>query len=246
MALPDNNNAQAAAPGGTARVLVVEDDVSVRAIVRHCLTAAGYRVLEADAGDKGLALALKEKPALIVLDVALPGLNGDRVAAELRRLGHTVPILMLTTRNGVDDRVDGLIAGADDYLGKPFDRRELLARIHALLRRQTQQTGARRTLRFGDLTVDLAGRAAARGAEPVSLTRTEFSLLDLLARNLGTPVSRELILDAVWGYTYLPTTRTVDTHIYRLRKKLGDNGDEPRWLKKAQGEGYLLDAAVGE
>lgn len=219
--------------------------MSVRAIVRHCLTSAGYRVLEADAGDKGLALALKEKPALLVLDFALPGLTGAQIAAELRRLGQAVPILMLTTRNGVNDRVDGLVAGADDYLGKPFDRRELLARIHALLRRQGPAgTGEQRVLKFGDLTVDLIQRTARRGEETVALTRTEYSLLDLLAKKIGAPVTRELILDAVWGYTYLPTTRTVDTHIYRLRKKLGDNGDDPRWLKKAQGEGYLLDSSV--
>jgi DNA-binding response OmpR family regulator len=193
-------------------------------------------------GAQGLEMIAKEKPDLIILDVMMPNLTGIEVATEVRRLGLTTPVLMLTTRSEVAQKVEGLQAGADDYLGKPFDRRELLARVQALLRRlnfsQTAQTIS--SLRFGDVTVDLEKHTAFKGETPLPLTRTEYALLELLAKNMGSPVSRDLILDAVWGYTYFPSTRTVDTHIWRLRKKIGDNGDEPRWLKKAQGEGYIL------
>jgi two-component system, OmpR family, response regulator MprA len=227
-------------PSESARILVIDDDATMRASIQHCLHAVGYRVLEAADGAQGLELARAEKPALIVLDVVMPVLGGLETAAELRRLGDTTPILMLTTRQEVPERVGGLMAGADDYLGKPFDRRELLARVHALLRRELRQSQNRRVLHFGPVTIDLEHKTATRGDMPLPLTRTEFALLELLAAHLGSPVSRDLMLDAVWGYTYFPSTRTVDTHIWRLRKKIGDNGETPRWLKKVQGEGYVL------
>lgn len=224
------------------RILVVDDERPMRASICRCLQAEGYRVLEALDGAQGLEMISKEKPGLVILDVMMPNLTGIEVAAEIRRLGLTTPVLMLTTRSEVSQKVEGLSAGADDYLAKPFDRRELLARVQALLRRQNFGETARAIsqLRFGEVSVDLEKRTALRGAVPVPLTKTEFALLELLAKNMGSPVSRDLILDAVWGYTYFPSTRTVDTHIWRLRKKIGDNGDEPRWLKKAQGEGYVL------
>jgi len=226
------------------RILVVDDERPMRASICQCLEAEGYRVLEAADGAQGLELMAKEKPALVILDVMMPKLSGLEVEAELRRLGETIPILMLTTRQEVGQKVDGLNAGADDYLGKPFDRRELVARVQALLRRQTTTEVAKAisVLRFGDVEVDLVQHTANKGKTPLPLTRTEYALLELLAKNMGSPVSRDLILDVVWGYTYFPSTRTVDTHIWRLRKKIGDNGDAPRWLKKAQGEGYILTA----
>lgn len=223
-----------------ARILVVDDDAAVRASVRRCLESAGHRVLEAADGARGMALVVEERPALLVLDVAMPEMGGLEVASELRRRGDTTPILMLTTRREVPQRVSGLMAGADDYLAKPFDRRELLARVYALLRRQERQTARARVLRFGPVRVDLDRRAVLREAAPLTLTQTEFAILDLLAAHLDAPVSRDLMLDAVWGYTYLPDTRTVDTHIWRLRKKLGDSGENPRWIKKVRGEGYML------
>jgi DNA-binding response OmpR family regulator len=224
------------------RILVVDDEKPMRASVCQCLQSAGYRVLEATDGVEGLEMISKEKPALVVLDVMMPKLTGVEVASEMRRLGLTIPVLMLTTRSEVPQKVEGLSAGADDYLAKPFDKRELLARVQALLRRQnfSETTEAISVLRFGPVEVDLDKRTATRDGTALPLTRTEFALLELLARNMGTPVSRDLILDAVWGYTYFPSTRTVDTHVWRLRKKIGDNGEEPRWLKKAQGEGYVL------
>ena len=218
----------------------------MRASICQCLQTEGYRVLEAVDGVHGLEMIAKEKPALVILDVMMPNLTGLEVAAELRRLDLTIPVLMLTSRNAISEKVDGLNAGADDYLGKPFDRRELVARVQALLRRQgtMQMKEAMSVLRFGEVEVDLAKRAATKGKSPLPLTRTEYALLELLAKNMGAPVARDLILDVVWGYTYFPSTRTVDTHIWRLRKKIGDNGETPRWLKKAQGEGYILTADV--
>jgi DNA-binding response OmpR family regulator len=224
------------------RILVVDDERPVRTSISQCLQAEGYRVLEAADGVLGLDLIAKEKPSLVILDVMMPNLTGLEVAAELRRLGVTIPVLMLTTRQEIAEKVEGLNAGADDYLGKPFDRRELVARVQALLRRQVTAETAKAIglLRFGEVEVDLAQHTATRGKTPLPLTRTEYALLELLAKNMGAPVSRDLILDVVWGYTYFPSTRTVDTHIWRLRKKIGDSGETPRWLKKAQGEGYVL------
>jgi len=226
------------------RILVVDDERPMRASISQCLQAEGYRVLEAADGVLGLDLIAKEKPSLVILDVMMPNLTGLEVAAELRRLGLTIPVLMLTTRQEIAEKVEGLNAGADDYLGKPFDRRELVARVQALLRRQTTTETAKAisVLRFGDVEVDLVQHTASKGKTPLPLTRTEYALLELLAKNMGAPVSRDLILDVVWGYTYFPSTRTVDTHIWRLRKKIGDSGETPRWLKKSQGEGYILTA----
>jgi two-component system, OmpR family, response regulator MprA len=228
------------------RILVVDDERPMRASICQCLQAEGYRVLEASDGAQGLEMITKEKPELIVLDVMMPNLTGIEVVAAVRRLGLNTPVLMLTTRNEVPQKVEGLDAGADDYLGKPFDRRELLARVQSLLRRQSasRTADAISVLRFGDVVVDLGKRTASSGKTALPLTRTEFALLELLAKHMGTPVARDMILDVVWGYTYFPSTRTVDTHIWRLRKKIGDNGEEPRWLKKVQGEGYVLTCDV--
>lgn len=226
------------------RVLLVDDEADFREFVKTCLEKENYRILEAADGDRGLQMALEEKPDLVVLDIEMPGLNGIAVCAELRRLQFPGPILMLTSRKDIEHRVRGLNTGADDYLAKPFDHREFLARIKALLRRQQQHLQKCLVLQFGDARVDLEKRTATRAGTPLKLTKTEFALLDLLAKNAGKPVSRERILDSVWGYTYFPTTRTVDTHVYRLRKKLGGTGDQSRWIKKIQGEGYCLSVSV--
>lgn len=222
------------------RILVVEDEPGMLATVKLCLSGAGYRVLEAADGARGVQMAIEEKPDLILLDVNLPKVNGFDACAELRRQNFDRPILMLTTRTEIPDRVKGLSAGADDYLAKPFDGRELVARIHALLRRFQRDQPVPRTLQLGDITIDLAQQTATRAGEPLRLTQTEYGLLALLAETPGKPVSREQMLAGIWGYTYLPNTRTVDTHIWRLRKKLGDDGEDPRWIKNAAGKGYLL------
>jgi two-component system, OmpR family, response regulator MprA len=224
------------------RILVVDDEKSMRASICQCLLAEGFRVMEAVDGAQGLEMIGRETPALVVLDVMMPNLSGLEVTAELRRLGLTIPVLLLTSLSEVAQKVAGLEAGADDYLAKPFDRRELVARVRSLLRRQNFSLEEKKNspLRFGDVEIDLEKRSARRGETLLALTNIEFALLELLARNMGRPVSRDLILDAVWGCTYFPSTRTVDTHIWRLRKKICDNGEEPRWLKKVQGEGYAL------
>ena len=226
------------------RVLVVDDEPAMRQLVRMCLEKEGYRVLEAVNGEQGLQVALAEKPDLVVLDVMMPRLDGIAVCAELRRLQVSTQILMLTSQKEVEQRIKGLNSGADDYLPKPFDRRELSARIKALLRREEREQKKQLILKLGDAHVDLEKRTATLRSAPLKLTKTEFALLELLAGNPGKCVSREQILDSVWGYTYFPTTRTVDTHIYRLRKKLGDGGEKPKWIQRIQGEGYRLCASA--
>lgn len=221
------------------RILVIEDDRAVMLTIQICLKQNGYRFLDAANGETGYDLALRERPDLVVLDVMLPGLDGLEICRRLREVRFEAPILMLTGKGMVDDRVHGLNAGADDYLPKPFEPKELLARIHALLRRRQQETRPT-VLELGDIRVDFAGHVATRAGQPLALTKTEFKLLDLLSRTPGRPVSRENMLDVVWGYTRFPTTRTIDTHIWRLRKKLGDDGDVPRWIKPVHGQGYCL------
>ena len=222
------------------RVLVIDDDPQVMEVLRTCLEKEGYRVLEATNGERGLQSALEEKPDLVILDVVMPKLNGLAVCAELRRIHFPSPILMLTSKWEVEHRITGLDKGADDYLPKPFDFRELASRVKALLRRRHREEERSLLLRFGNAFVDLEKRTARHGARPLKLTKTEFALLELLAKNVGKSVSREQILDTVWGYTYFPTTRTVDTHIYRLRKKLGDDGEQPKWIQRIHGQGYSL------
>ena len=225
---------------GAARILIVDDEWSLRCTLEICLTRAGYRVLGADDGQSALQLALDEQPDLVVLDVGLPDIDGLEVCRRLRRHGFDAPVLMLTGKTLIEDRVTGLEAGADDYLPKPLEAREFLARVKAQLRRQRRAAVEPRVLEFGNVRVDLANKTATRGNRPLALTKTEYALLQLLARHGGQPVSRETMLDVVWGYARFPTTRTIDTHVWRLRKKVGDDGDAPRWLKLVHGQGYCL------
>ena len=153
---------------------------------------------------------------------------------------------MLSSQGEVDRRLKGLGLGADDFMPKPFDLRELVARVEALLRREKTSGAAPRRLCRGDVVIDLAAREARRAGLPLKLTVTEFAMLDLLARSIGRPVTREQMLDAVWGYTMLPRTRTVETHIWRLRKKLGDGGGEAGWIRNRAGMGYTLTAEAVE
>jgi two-component system, OmpR family, response regulator MprA len=223
------------------RILIIEDDQQISSTLAVCLHREGYRPIECFDGKTGLDLALRERPDLLILDLDLPVLGGMQVCSELRRLRFESPILMLTGRALVDDRVMGLDAGADDYLAKPFVPREFLARVRALLRRKERIEVAEQVLEFGGVRIDLAEKRATRDGEPLTLTKTEYLLFELLAKSLGQPVSRETILDVIWGYTRFPSTRTVDTHIWRLRKKIGDGGERPRWIKSLPGRGYYLD-----
>jgi DNA-binding response OmpR family regulator len=192
-------------------------------------------------GEEGLDRALKEKPDLVLLDSMMPKLDGFAVCAELRRLANPVPVLMLTAKGQVEDRVRGLDVGADDYLVKPFSTEELLARVRALLRRVQKASRIVTQLALGGVRIDFVRQIAMRGKRELHLTAKEFAILRLLAEAAGEPVSRERFLDIVWGYGSFPTTRTVDNHLASLRAKLEPDPDQPRWLKTVHGVGYRLD-----
>jgi len=224
-----------------SRILIIEDEAPMRTALADVLEGEGYRALVAPDGEIGLQKAVDEKPDLILLDVMMPKLDGFAVCAELRRLGHVTPVLMLTAKGQIEDRVNGLDVGADDYLVKPFSTEELLARVRALLRRTQRQGKSPTKLKLGEVEIDLARQTAGRGRRVVHLTAKEFAMLRLLAEAAGEPVSREKFLDVVWGYAAFPTTRTVDTHIGSLRAKLEKNPEAPRWLKTVHGVGYKLE-----
>ena len=223
------------------RILIIEDEPAMRLALADLLAAEGYRVLAAADGQAGLDRALAEKPDLLLLDLMMPKLDGFEVCAELRRLENAVPVLILTAKGQIEDRIAGLDAGADDYLVKPFSTGELLARVRALLRRTGRKTSQPLKLEFGDLEIDLARQTAARGKKKVHFTAKEFAMLRLLAEAGGEPVTRERFLDVVWGYTAFPTTRTVDNHVASLRAKIEPDPDQPRWLKTVHGVGYKLE-----
>lgn len=223
------------------RVLIVEDELPMRTALNDVLVAEGYRVLTAADGESGLQRALEEKPDVILLDIMMPKLDGFAVCAELRRLGNPVPILMLTAKGMVEDRVQGLDVGADDYLVKPFSTEELLARVRALLRRARKLGQTPIKLKLGAVELDLARQTAFRGKKPVHFTAKEFAMLRLMAEAPGEPVTRERFLDVVWGYTAFPTTRTVDNHIASLRSKIELDPEQPRWIQTVHGVGYRLE-----
>lgn len=223
------------------RILIIEDELPMRTALADLLQAHDYRVITAADGAVGLERALTEKPDLLLLDVMMPKLDGFRVCREVRRHAPGMPILMLTAKGQVDDRVEGLDAGADDYLVKPFSSRELLARVRALLRRM-EQSGARvERIAFGDVEVDFAAQRCTRGGKPLDLTLKEFGMLKLLAEHAGQPVSRERFLESVWGYNAYPTTRTVDNQILSLRAKLEPEPARPRFILTVHGLGYRLE-----
>ncbi len=223
------------------RILIIEDELPMRTVLTDCLTVEGHRVLSASDGQSGLDRALKEKPDLILLDVMMPKLDGFTLCAQLRRLEFTVPILMLTAKGMVEDRVTGLDAGADDYLVKPFSTDELLARVRALLRRTQRKQKAPDQLTLGSLKIDFVQQQAWRDQEPVHLTAKEFAMLRLMLISPGEPVTREHFLDVVWGYTAFPTTRTVDNFIAALRTKIEPDPEHPQFLKTVHGVGYRLE-----
>jgi two-component system, OmpR family, response regulator MprA len=220
----------------TARVLVVEDDIEIADVLRRSLRPEGYEVRTSADGIEALDVAAGFVPDLVVLDLGLPRLDGVEVCRRLRAEGD-VPILMLTARAETEDRVGGLDSGADDYLVKPFERQELLARIRALLRRRPPRGAA--SLEVGDLTLNPDTREVARGKRELELTNREFELLEYLMRNERLVVSRERLLDDVWGYDPMAATNTIDVFISNLRRKL-EAGDEPRLLHTKRGAGYVL------
>jgi len=220
------------------RVLIVEDDADIADVLRRSLRNEGYDVRTSADGVEALDVAAGFIPDLVVLDLGLPRLDGVEVCRQLRADGD-VPILMLTARAETEDRVTGLDSGADDYLVKPFERTELLARIRALLRRRPPRGAA--SLAVGDLSLNPDTREVRRGEREIELTNREFELLEHLMRNERLVVSRERLLDEVWGYDPLAATNTIDVFISNLRRKL-EAGGEPRLLHTKRGAGYVLKA----
>jgi len=222
----------------TESVLVVEDDPDLLAVLPRILSTAGYAVRTASDGEDGLSKVLDDAPALAILDVGLPKLSGYELARELRSRGYQFPVLMLTARVTVDDKVSGLDAGADDYLAKPFEYAELLARVKALLRRSTITAGSS-TMRVRDLSVDPVARRVERGGKLIELTQKEYALLEYLVRNAGRVVSRQMISEHVWKHDVDPLTNVVDVYINYLRKKLDEDKHNPL-IQTVRGRGYLI------
>jgi two-component system response regulator MprA len=220
------------------RLLVVDDDRAVRESLRRALILEGYEVDLAVDGVDALTQAATANPDAVVLDVLMPELDGLGVCRRLRETGDRVPVLMLTARDAVGDRVAGLDAGADDYLVKPFALEELLARLRALLRRADTATPGD-TLSFADLTLDPLTRDVLRGTRAIELTRTEFSLLELFLRNPRQVLTRSLIFERVWGYDFGPTSNSLEVYIGYLRRKTEAAG-EPRLVQTVRGVGYAL------
>ncbi len=219
------------------RVLVVEDDLRVARLVERALREAGHRALVAHDGPEGLAVARREPWDVVVLDVGLPGLDGLAVCRSLRDAGQRTPILLLTARDAIADRVAGLDSGADDYLPKPFAIEELLARVRALGRRAEGGTGD--FLTAADLVLDLARHEARRGERLVELTAREFRLLELLMRNAGRVLTKDQLLDRVWGRDSEAGPNAVETYIHYLREKIDRDTDRPL-IRTVRGVGYAL------
>jgi two-component system response regulator MprA len=218
------------------KILVVEDDRAVRDALERALKLEGHDVLPVGTGKEALD-QLETSPDLVVLDLGLPDIDGLQVCKMIRDTGNRTPILILTARDAVSDRVSGLDAGADDYLVKPFALDELLARVRALLRRTTAEVDG--VLRFGDIVLDPRTYEVRRGERLMELTRTEFQLLELFLRNPKTVLTREVIFDRVWGYDFGPTSNSLDVYVGYIRRKT-EAGGEPRLIHTVRGVGYVL------
>jgi two-component system response regulator MprA len=219
------------------RVLVVDDDPAVSGALHRALRLEGYDVSMANDGPRALEEIAVRPPDAVVLDIGLPTIDGLEVCRRLRAAGDDTPVLMLTARDAISDRVQGLDAGADDYLVKPFALAELLARLRALLRRRSDDSSE--ILRFADLSLDPASRVATRGEREFTLTRIEYDLLELLLRHPRQVLTREVILDRVWGYTFDSGTNSLAVYVGYLRRKTEEEG-EPRLIHTARGVGYVL------
>jgi two-component system alkaline phosphatase synthesis response regulator PhoP len=234
--LPEKTEAAGGPPMG--KILIVEDEPDMVLGLKDNFEFEGYQVVTASDGVSGLERARSQKPDLVILDIMLPKLSGLEVCKTLRGEGFFTPIIMLTARGQEIDKVVGLELGADDYVTKPFSIRELLARVRAILRRTD---GARKRLqryRFSDVELDFEAYRAKKGGEALELSPREFELLRYLIERKGETVSRDKLLEDVWGYDSYPSTRTVDTHIAKLRAKIGDSGSDPRYILTIHGVGY--------
>jgi len=220
------------------RILIIEDEPDLALGLRNNLEYEGCEVITARDGEEGARLACQERPDLILLDIMLPRLSGLDVCRQLRGKGMNTPIIMLTARGQEIDKVIGLEIGADDYVTKPFSVRELLARIHVQLRRQSRQETESGTYRFGEIELNFARHQAFRKGKPLDLSAREFEILKYFIEHRGEPITRDQLLDEVWGYENFPLTRTVDNHIARLRQKIEENPAEPQYVITVHRMGY--------
>ena len=221
-----------------ARILIVEDEPNMVAGLRDNFEYEGYEVITAGDGVEGLGRALNESPDLVVLDVMMPKMSGLDVCKQLKARRPSLPVIMLTARGQEVDKVVGLELGADDYVTKPFSIRELLARIKAVLRRAPVAPKDQERYAFGDVEVNLRTYQVARAGKPIDFSAKEFDLLKCFLCHPGETLSRDLLLEKVWGYNCFPTTRTVDAHIVRLRQKLEPKPEDPRFILTVHGIGY--------
>jgi two-component system alkaline phosphatase synthesis response regulator PhoP len=222
-------------------ILVIEDDRALREGLALNLRLHGYAPCVAEDGEVGMRMAFDSKPDLIVLDIMMPCWTGLDILEELRKRGESVPVLILSARSTTPDKVEGLTMGADDYMTKPFDLPELIARIEVMLRRRRSEKESLPPLTFGNVTVDRIGRVVKVNNKPIQLSAREFDLLCLLAATPGTVYSRDTILERVWGWDYEGTARTVDNFIANLRKKLQPNPKAPQYIQTIPRIGYRLE-----
>jgi len=226
-------------------ILIVDDELSTRLVMEQALLSGDFTVVEATSGAEAIGLIGTQQPVLAVMDVSMPGMSGFETVAKMREGGSSIPVLMVTGYDQIEDRVRGLEAGADDYLVKPFDAREFLARVRALVRRAMvrgpeKARRAGRLIEVGQAIIDLEAKRASMGGVPLALTKTEYAMLDCLAQAPGRSVTRDQMLCEVWGYAGETKTRTVETHVWRLRKKIGDAGETNCTIENRSGLGYSL------
>ncbi|GAA4860452.1 response regulator transcription factor [Kitasatospora sp. NPDC048365] len=251
---PADDRTPAEAQGAGARVLVVDDEPALRDALESSLAFEGYQVVTATDGYEALEAVEREHPDLVLLDIMMPRMDGLTAVRRMRSRGDSVPVLMLTARDAVGDRVTGLDVGADDYLAKPFELDELLARVRALLRRNAlaAEAAARiaggddedEVLAFADLRMNTATREVTRDGKPIELTRTEFMLLEMFLSHPRQVLTREQILKAVWGFDFEPSSNSLDVYVMYLRRKT-EQGGMPRLIQTVRGVGYALRAATG-
>jgi len=222
------------------KILVVEDEPDLLMGIQDNLQFEGYQVITAKDGQAGLDLAMSTCPDLILLDIMLPKLNGFEVCKQLRKKGQDTPIIMLTAKSQEVDKILGLELGADDYITKPFSIRELLARIKAVLRRPRRPPTRIDTYTFGNVKIDFRKSVAIKNGVPMDLSHYEAEILRVLITNKGEPISRNRLLDEVWGYELYPTTRTIDNHIVKLRQKVEDDPHDPAHILTVHGMGYTF------
>ncbi|MFE0458665.1 response regulator transcription factor [Kitasatospora sp. NPDC058965] len=254
MTPPADDRSPAEQPGAPARLLVVDDEPALRDALESSLAFEGYEVITATDGFEALDAVEREKPDLVLLDIMMPRMDGLTAVRRMRSRGDTAPVLMLTARDAVGDRVTGLDVGADDYLAKPFELDELLARVRALLRRNAlaAEAAARaavvedesEVLAFADLRMNTATREVTRDNRPVELTRTEFMLLEMFLAHPRQVLTREQILKAVWGFDFEPSSNSLDVYVMYLRRKT-EQGGMPRLIQTVRGVGYALRAPSG-